>query len=200
MQAACSKGNWVAARQLEAMVGQQQLKEEASASRTARATTGASRRRLLKAGLAAGAVASVGSWRLAPQTAAAEPQPSAAREPGSLPYPNLAPGTDTMPQIKHIVVLMMENHSYDNHLGMLRRHGADGFKLGANGKPLATNPYPDVRIQHAFRMPTTCQLHGQPSQTWTATHTQLDGGTLHGFVKSASGPVSMGYWQGADTP
>ena len=43
------------------------------------------------------------------------------REPGSRPYPRLAVGTDTIPQVKHIVVLMMENHSYDNHLGMLRR-------------------------------------------------------------------------------
>jgi phospholipase C len=192
--------NGAAARQLEAMVGQQNLKEEASASTATSSPTGASRRRLLKAGLAAGAAASVGAWRMAPQTAAAESQPSAAREPGSLPYPNLAPGTDTMPQIKHIVVLMMENHSYDNHLGMLQRHGADGFTLGADGKPLATNPYPDGRIQHAFRMPTTCQLHGQPSQTWTDSHTQVDGGKLDGFVKSHSGPVAMGYWQGEDTP
>jgi phospholipase C len=109
-------------------------------------------------------------------------------------------GTDTIPQIKHIVVLMMENHSYDNHLGMLGRPGADGFRLGANGKPTASNPYPDGRIQHAFRMPTTCQLSGKPSQTWTDTHIQLDGGKLDGFVRSGSGPVSMGYWQRQDTP
>ena len=29
----------------------------------------------------------------------------ALRKPGSLPYPQLPPGTDTMPQIEHIVVL-----------------------------------------------------------------------------------------------
>ena len=29
-------------------------------------------------------------------------------------------GTDTIPQIEHIVILMMENHSYDNRFGMLR--------------------------------------------------------------------------------
>ncbi len=32
-----------------------------------------------------------------------------------------AAGTDALPQIEHIVVLMMENHSYDNYLGMLNR-------------------------------------------------------------------------------
>ena len=127
----------------------------------------------------------------------AQPAP---RKPGSLPYPKLPPGTDTIPQIKHIVVLMMENHSYDNHLGMLGRAGADGFTLGADGKPVETNPYPDGKLQHAFRMPTTCQLSGKPSQTWTDSHTQWANGHNTGFVRSGSGPVAMGYWEKADLP
>jgi phospholipase C len=63
------------------------------------------------------------------------------RQPGSLPYPDLPAGTDTIPQVEHIVVLMMENHSYDNRLGMLWRSGADGFTLGRDRLPTATNPY-----------------------------------------------------------
>ena len=161
---------------------------------------GASRRRLLKAGLAAGAVIGAGGWRGAGYPAGYPARRPGLRTPDSLPHPGLPEGTDTIPQIKHVVVLMMENHSYDNHLGMLRRAGADGFKLGSNGKPLAVNPYPNGCIQHAFRMPTTCQLKGKPSQSWTDTHTQLNGGKLNGFVKSGSGPVSMGYWQQADLP
>jgi phospholipase C len=128
-----------------------------------------------------------------------EPAP-ALREPGSLPHPDLPSGTDTIPQVKHIVVLMMENHSYDNHLGMLARAGADGFTLGADGKPTAQNPYADGKIQHAFPMPTTCQLSGHPSQTWQDSHTQVAGGKLDGFVISGSGPVAMGYWGKADLP
>ena len=58
-------------------------------------------------------------------TKTAELRPSA---PGSLPYPDLAAGTNMIPNIEHIVVLMMENHSYDNKLGMLSRPGADGFQ------------------------------------------------------------------------
>jgi phospholipase C len=123
----------------------------------------------------------------------------ALRQPGSLPYPNREAGTDTIPQIQHIVVLMMENHSYDNKLGMLGRAGADGFKLGANGKPTATNPAGGGKTQHAFRMPTTCQLGSGPSQTWGASHTAYDGGRNDGFV-SASGAVAMGYWQKQDQP
>jgi phospholipase C len=169
-----------------------------------------SRRGLLRAGLAAGAVAGFGGWgaasllggrhHAAPHAGAMPQHHAALRKPGSRPYPGLPAGTDTLPQIKHIVVLMMENHSYDNHLGMLRRAGADGFTLGPGGKPAATNPYPGGRIQHAFRMPTTCQLPGKPSQSWTDSHIQLDRGKLDGFVKSGSGPVAMGYWQKADLP
>ncbi|HZD64997.1 MAG TPA: alkaline phosphatase family protein, partial [Acidimicrobiales bacterium] len=102
--------------------------------------------------------------------------------------------------IRHIIVLMMENHSFDNHLGMLSRPGVDGFALGPGGRPLATNPYPDGRVQHAFAMPTTCQLASRPSQTWVASHVQDDGGRNDGFVRSASGPVAMGYWGPEDLP
>ena len=73
------------------------------------------------------------------------------RLPGSLPDPSLPMGTDTLPQIKHIVVVMMENHSYDNYLGTLER--GDGFRLGPDGKPLDANPdgegQPDACVPHA---------------------------------------------------
>src|ERR1700722_17392154 len=60
--------------------------------------------------------------------------PTTIRKPGSLPNPKLKPGTDTLPQIEHIVVLMMENHSYDDHFGMLKR--GDGFELGSDKLPI----------------------------------------------------------------
>ncbi len=151
----------------------------------------------MQAGLAAAAVAGAGGWRPAPGRQAGR---AGLAGPGSVPYPHLPAGTDTIPQIRHIVVLMMENHSYDNHLGMLQRPGADGFTLGSNGLPTAANPYPDGRVQHAFRMPTTCQLSSAPAQNWADSHVQYDGGRLDGFVRSGSGPVAMGYWQRADLP
>jgi phospholipase C len=49
-------------------------------------------------------------------------------------------------------------------------------------------------------MPTTCQLDGQPSQEWKASHQQYDNGRLRGFVTSASGPVAMGYFTEEDLP
>ena len=62
---------------------------------------------------------------------------------GPRPRPDLPPGTDLLPQIKHIVVLMMENHSYDNYLGMLRGRG-DGFRVGPDG-PCPTKPKLQLR-------------------------------------------------------
>jgi phospholipase C len=126
--------------------------------------------------------------------------PQMRRQPGSLPYPDRPAGADTIPAIEHIVVLMMENHSYDNKLGMLGRPDADGFRLDADGRPTATNPYANGSIQHSFAMPTTCQLAGKPSQTWQDSHTQFASGRNTGFVESGSGPVAMGYWQASDQP
>ena len=150
-----------------------------------------SRRGILKAGLAAGALAGTGAWRSAPGW-------QGLRKPGSLPYPNLPAGTDTIPQIEHIVVLMMENHSYDNRLGMLRRPGANGFRLGRDGLPAATNPYANGDIQHAFRMPTTCQ-NSTVTQEWGNSHIQYDNGKMDGFVITSQAEA-MGYWQEEDQP
>ncbi len=135
------------------------------------------------------------------------------RHPGSLPNPALPAGVDTMPEIEHVVVLMLENHSYDNLLGMLgrgrgQRPRGDGYTLAADGLPTATNPYPNGRLQRAFHMPTTCQIDSRPSQEWTASHNQFDGGKLDGFVrtpisygtKETVGAVAMGYWTGEDLP
>jgi phospholipase C len=128
------------------------------------------------------------------------------RNPGSLPDPKLPAGTDTMPEIENIIVLMMENHSYDNMIGMLGR--GDGYTLGPDGKPTASNPYANGTIQHAFRMPNTCQLQSQPSQTWFASHNSFNNGTNDGFVSTPinvndstiNGAVSMGYYIEEDLP
>jgi phospholipase C len=128
------------------------------------------------------------------------------RTPGSLPDPSRPAGVDTLPGIEQIVVLVLENHSFDNLFGMLGR--GDGFQLDSLGLPTAINPYADGRIQHAFHMPTTCQLPSQPSQEWTAAHVAYDGGRNDGFVRApisygssaTVGGVALGYWTGTDLP
>jgi len=118
------------------------------------------------------------------------------RQPGSLPHPHLPEGTDTLPEIEHLIVLMMENHSYDNYFGVLDR--GDGFRM-RDGRPRAANPDGNGNLVHAFHMPNACQLQGHPSQNWNASHISFDGGRNDGFVL-ASGPVAMGYWTGEDLP
>ncbi len=118
--------------------------------------------------------------------------------PGSLPNPKLPAGTDTMPQIEHIVVLMMENHSYDSYFGMLRR--GDGFRLGADGLPLDANPYTKGKLLKSFHMPSTCQLHSHPGQDWNTSHLAFDNGRNDGFARGFSGAVAMGYWDETDLP
>jgi phospholipase C len=136
------------------------------------------------------------------------------RAPGSLPDPSLPAGTDTMPEIENVIVAMMENHSYDNLLGMLGRGPYEtprgsGFTLAADGYPNATNPQANGTPLRAFKMPTTCQLSGHPSQEWEASHQQFANGTNQGFIVSitnptekgvTNGPVTMGYWDGSQLP
>jgi phospholipase C len=118
------------------------------------------------------------------------------RKPGALPHKHLPEGTDTLPQIEHIIVLMMENHSFDNYLGMLGR--GDGFRL-RHGQPTATNDDDAGNPVAAFHLPSTCQLDAHPSQSWNASHLSYDRGRNDGFVR-ASGPVAMGYWNEDDIP
>lgn len=154
-----------------------------------------SRRALLRAGVAGAG----GAVLTACGGPAAAPRRVAQAVPLGVPPNRRAPvGSDQLPQVDHIVVVMLENHSYDNILGTLRR--GDGLPRGADGAPDATNPDGKGALVRSFHMPTPCQLHGKPSQTWNASHAQYDGGRLEGFVESASGPVAMGYWTGADLP
>ena len=75
---------------------------------------------------------------------------------GPPPDPARPAGTDLLPQIKHIVVLMMENHSYDNYLGMLKDRG-DGFPLGDDGEPEASNRDANGEPIRAHHLTSTVQ-------------------------------------------
>ncbi len=127
--------------------------------------------------------------------------------PGERPDPSLPAGTDRLPQIKHIVVLMMENHSYDNYLGTLKARG-DGLPLGADGLPGAENPDASgKRVVRSHHMTTTRQRDGVPCQSWRATHAQWSNGAMDGFVAATQATVpggdegaAMGYWTEDDLP
>ncbi len=104
-----------------------------------------------------------------------------------------------MPGIDHIIVLMKENHSYDNYFGMLER--GDGFTLGPDGLPLNSNPdasgHP-VRAHH-LSLPLNSSFH--VNQTWNDSHRQWNNGAMDGFVTTTnSSDVPMGYFDETDLP
>jgi phospholipase C len=117
-------------------------------------------------------------------------------QPDSLPNPKAPAGTvnDAMP-FDHIVVIMMENHSFDNLLGTLAHSGqprARGLKLNAKGLTTNSNPGPEGPVR-SFPFTTTAQgVH--VSQSWNATHEQIDEGRMDGFVSSVGDVQPMGYW------
>jgi len=118
------------------------------------------------------------------------------RSPDSLPNPKLPAGTvnEALP-FDHIVVVMMENHSFDNLLGALAHSGqpkADGLRFNAKGAALNSNPGPSGPVP-SFVIPTTAQSP-TVTQTWNATHEQIDEGRMDGFVRSVSSVEPMGYW------
>ena len=126
-------------------------------------------------------------------------------QPGQRPDPSQPAGTDRLPQIKHIVVLMMENHSFDNYLGTLGR--GEGFPLGDDGRPRAENPDSSGRAVRARHMASTVQQSGVPCQSWSAAHTQFGDGKMNGFVTASqtAAPAgdktaAMGYWTEQDLP
>jgi phospholipase C len=110
----------------------------------------------------------------------------AAARRGPRPRSALPAGTDLLPQIRHIVVLMMENHSYDNYLGMLPGRG-EGFPMDPGGQPEAFNRGADGEIIRAFRLPSPRRSCGRSSpvwsrakRTWTGDRTGMTG-TDSGF-------------------
>jgi len=119
------------------------------------------------------------------------------RPPDSLPDPKRAAGTPTeaLP-FDHVVVVTMENHSFDNLLGALAISGqpkAHGLRFDASRNARNRNPGLDGKPVRSFPFPDTSQDHGV-SQSWNATHEQIDGGKMDGFIRSVGSTQPMGYW------
>jgi phospholipase C len=124
----------------------------------------------------------------------------AARDLAMLPDPSLPPGTDRIPELRHIVLLMMENHSFDNYFGTLGR--GDGLP-----NPPPVNRRRDGTPVPSHHFATTEQTENVPSQSWPSSHLQFDQGRNDGFVTSiedvaadADATLGMGYWTGEDLP
>jgi len=90
--------------------------------------------------------------------------------------------------IDTIVVLMMENRSFDHYLGWLP--GADGRQAGleftdSHGKTHATHRLADTFQGCGFM---------DPDHSWEGGRTELDGGRVDGFLRAQSDLFSIGYY------
>jgi phospholipase C len=153
------------------------------------------RRTVLRAGL--GAAAGAALFGGVSQAARA----SSLRAPGAIPYPRLPVGqyTGAFP-FDHLVIVMQENHSFDNYLGMLAVCGqpkADGFTLDKAEEPVNWNPLDGERM-YVYPQSGAIGAQDSGSQSWDDSHHQIAGGTMSGFA--GTGPGSMGYYTEDDLP
>jgi phospholipase C len=169
------------------------------------------RREFLRVGGALGATAAIGSAlsSCVPATG------GIGREyfPPGVPDGNILDVPASEAPIDHVVVLMMENRSFDHYLGWLgrdegyldrgRRNYGDGFSidarpeqtyLDANGAQAATYSMGGGTSVAGYR---GCGF-GDPGHGWGAGRVQRD----HGFVAAGSGNdlFALGYQEAADLP
>jgi phospholipase C len=137
-----------------------------------------SRRRFLKAAGAAGALAAAGGTRMVARASTVRPT--------ALPSPARS-------GIEHVVVLLMENRSFDHYLGWVP--GADGRQSGLS--------YPDSRgllhDTHHLRDWSGCG-YNDPDHSYAGGRVQFNGGRLDGFRRGDNDDYALGYYTEADTP
>ncbi len=114
------------------------------------------------------------------------------------PDPSLPEGVDLLPTIGHLVILIKENHSFDNYFGMLGR--GDGFSLDASGRPVNSNPDRHGRPVVVHHLTSPWQPWHGLDQHWNASHLQWDHGANDGFVRTTNSTAPMGYWTGQELP
>jgi len=96
-----------------------------------------------------------------------------------------------MQSVDAIVVLMMENRSFDHYLGTLRSdtgYAASAMVDGLLGTE--SNPDPTTGNKPLFVFPTSNRTPKDPPHGWDACHAQWNSGRNDGFVKAHAGAGS----------
>lgn len=92
-----------------------------------------------------------------------------------------------------IVVLMMENRSFDHYLGWMP--GADGHQAGLSYRDEHGVEHATQRLQDDFQ---GCG-HPDPDHSWKGGRTQLNGGRCDGFLRAGDNDVfSISYYAEGD--
>ncbi|MBZ5713552.1 phospholipase C [Nannocystis pusilla] len=132
-----------------------------------------------------------------------------AYEAGALPAEtqgNAYPSGEQIP-IDHIVVLMQENRSFDHYFQMLPQRGQPEADVAPAD---FTNPGPEGAPVAIYHQTQPC--FGGTDHSWDATHEQIGGGEMDGFVTSNEGKGddvidetlrgerALGYYDDTDLP
>jgi phospholipase C len=124
------------------------------------------------------------------------------------------PRRSSLPEIKHVVILMQENRSFDHYFGTLA--GVRGFadpdalKL-SNGQSVFYQP--DEENPKGYLLPFHLDTHASSAQkipstshAWAVQHEAWNGGRMdrwlpaHRKADGVKGPYVMGYYKRADIP
>jgi phospholipase C len=104
--------------------------------------------------------------------------------------------------IKHVVVVMKENRSFDHLFGSLHESGQpDAEPI----PPSFTNLDKNGATVSPFRLDTTC-VNNDPGHQWDEMHRQVNGGAMDGFVTNGAdttgtdGHFTMGFYGPDDFP
>ncbi|WP_405626684.1 phosphocholine-specific phospholipase C [Streptomyces sp. NBC_01396] len=121
--------------------------------------------------------------------------------------------TGTISDVRHVVILMQENRSFDHYFGRLK--GVRGFddRSGitlAGGHPVFNQPNGSGR-QYPWKLSATpdaggrdgetlAQCNGELPHTWSSQHSAWNKGRLDNWVSGVGNVRSLGYLDRSDIP
>src|SRR4051812_12040559 len=85
-------------------------------------------------------------------------------------------------KIKHVIVIMQENRSFDSYFGTYP--GADGLPRNADGSFAVCVPDPNGPCQKPYHDPN--DINGGSNHSRRAAYLDVDGGRMDGFLKIAA--------------
>jgi phospholipase C len=154
--------------------------------------SGLTRRQVLQAGIAAGAVA-LSSDPLVQMASAA-----------------VTPPLGKLSDIEHVIILIQENRSFDHYFGTYK--GVEGFGSPAAKAVYEQTGYPAEGFEGKllpFHLETNnvAQCFPDITHSWVPQHSSWDGGAMDNFVRThlevdgqQAGVETMGYYEKADIP
>jgi phospholipase C len=173
-----------------------------------------SRRNLIRGAAVVGGAAAVPASVAAESAKAATAAPAAANAPSGTVHGDIR-------DIKHVVILMQENRSFDHYFGSLR--GVQGFGDKAAiqlpgglpvwqqpstppGQPVTSTQYPWPLSSGTFtgtQPPNPeqgAQNYGGTDHSWETQHGAWYGGLMNGWQYAKGGPTTLGYLARNDIP